>query len=130
MTELAREAGASAKINPEPEVDPLEGLSPCDRANRELRAARYMAKLAASTAAAALQTEESTSIMRGGATTSTVVVTPMHDTRSAPSSPSARLQPSTASGKLNFGMTALLNPVLRLIESVTRRSISAVAPEG
>jgi hypothetical protein len=43
-------------------------------------------------------------------------------------SPSMKFSSSAGSGK--SAMSALLHPMLRLIEIVTRRSLSAVAAEG
>jgi hypothetical protein len=125
MMELAREAAASAKDDAQPEVDPLAGLSPCDRANRELRAARYMAKLAANAALASQNSSFRTDLYVDTAA-GTRVSTPRKD---VPSSPSLRLQQAAES--LKNGVTGLMSPVMRLFEAATRRgSVAAVAAEG
>jgi hypothetical protein len=124
MMELAREAGACVESDVEPVVDPLAGLSPCDRANYELRAARYMAKLAANAAASGQNVSNTSLDLYVDTAAGTRVGTPRNDT---PSSPSVRLQQAVAS--LRNGMGGLLHPVLRLLQAAGRGSTIAIAAE-
>jgi hypothetical protein len=142
---------SDAVLDPEEE----EEISLCERANRELRAARYMAKLAANAAAAAA----AAAAVASAAADNSSLSAPQQAISSVPSvaslkptiirvedsgdialktvlksekaqSPSMKFKPSSSDSEKST-MSALLHPMLRLIEAVTRRSISnAVAVEG
>jgi hypothetical protein len=123
-----------------------EEISHCERANRELRAARYFALLAANTAAAAAAAANDSSATPPPQTASGMSVKisqkPASIRMDAPITPSAKtglksekaqspsMKFALSSDSAKSSISALLHPVLRLIEVVTRRSLSAVAAEG
>jgi hypothetical protein len=141
LLDLAREASASAIDTGEPkadqqpalcpsaaeaEIDPLAGLSPCNRANRELRAARYMATVAANLAAVARGASVTRPDLRVDTAAGPRGGTPKSNR--VASSPSVRLQQAAES--LKSGVSGILHPVLLLLEVVTRKNNSAVVVHG
>jgi hypothetical protein len=131
MAEPFSEAGASAKESAELKIVPPAVLSPCERANQELRAARSMAKQAADAAHAAQTASTFRVDLYVDTAAGTRVNTPRNDAPSSPrkdvlsspSSPSVRLQ--LAAQSVKNGVTGLLNPVMRMLGTATRRSSSA-----
>jgi hypothetical protein len=103
-------------------------MSPCERANLQLRASRYAATVAANVAAGARRTSVARPELR--VDTATTVAPKRGGTaqHSLPGSPSMRLQQAAES--MRNGMGGLLRPVLRVFDNATRRSkSSAVAAE-